>query len=52
MIRRNQRTGELAYYHCWMPRPMPLAVLVRVAGRRWTIEMCQAQCTHMCELAA
>jgi hypothetical protein len=38
MIRRNQRTGELAYYHCWMPRPMPLAVLVRVAGRRWTIE--------------
>jgi hypothetical protein len=25
---------------------------VAVAGRRWTIEMCQPQCTHICELAA
>jgi len=39
LIRRHQRTGELAFYRCWMPRPVPLAVLVRVAGRRWTIEM-------------
>ena len=38
MIRRNQRTGELAFYRCWMPRPVPLAVLVRVAGSRWRIE--------------
>jgi len=38
MVRRNQRTGELAFYRCWMPRPVPLAVLVRVAGRRWTVE--------------
>jgi hypothetical protein len=38
MVRRNQRTGEVAVYRCWMPRPVPLAVLVRVAGRRWTIE--------------
>ena len=38
LIRRHQRTGELAFYRCWMPRPVPLAVLVRVAGRRWTIE--------------
>jgi SRSO17 transposase len=38
MVRRNQRTGEVAFYRCWMPRPVPLAVLVRVAGRRWTIE--------------
>jgi SRSO17 transposase len=38
MIRRNQRTGELAYYHCFTPRPVPLAVLVKVAGRRWTVE--------------
>jgi SRSO17 transposase len=38
MIRRNQRTGELAYYRCSTPRPVPLAVLVNVAGRRWTIE--------------
>jgi SRSO17 transposase len=38
MVRRHQRTGELAFYRCWMPHPVPLAVLVRVAGRRWTIE--------------
>jgi SRSO17 transposase len=27
-----------AYYRCWTPRPTPLAVLVTVAGRRWSIE--------------
>jgi SRSO17 transposase len=38
MIRRNRTSGELAFYRCWMPHPVPLAVLVRVAGRRWSIE--------------
>jgi hypothetical protein len=38
MIRRNRKTGELAFYRCFTPRPVPLAVLVRVAGRRWTVE--------------
>jgi SRSO17 transposase len=38
MLRRNQRTGELAFYRCWTPRPVPLATLVRVAGSRWTVE--------------
>jgi SRSO17 transposase len=38
MVRRNQRTGELAFYRCYTPRPTPLAVLVKVAGRRWTVE--------------
>jgi hypothetical protein len=38
MVRRNQQTGELAFYRCFTPRPVPLAVLVRVAGRRWTVE--------------
>jgi hypothetical protein len=38
MVRRNQRTSELAFYRCWMPRPTPLATLVRVAGSRWTVE--------------
>ena len=33
LVRRNQRTGELAFYRCFVPRPVPLAVLVRVAGR-------------------
>jgi len=38
MVRRNQRTGELAFYRCFTPRPTPLATLVRVAGTRWTVE--------------
>ena len=38
LIRRNRKTGQLAFYRCWMPHPVPLATLVRVAGRRWTIE--------------
>jgi SRSO17 transposase len=38
MARRNRKRGELAFYRCWMPRPVPLATLVGVAGRRWSIE--------------
>ena len=38
LIRRTPRTGELAFYRCYAPRPVPLAALVRVAGRRWTAE--------------
>jgi SRSO17 transposase len=38
LIRRNIRTGELAFYRCWSPEPVPLPVLVRVAGTRWAIE--------------
>jgi len=38
MVRRNQRTGELAFYRCYTPGPVPLAMLVRVAGTRWTAE--------------
>jgi len=38
MIRRHQRTGELAFYRCFTPRPVPLSTLVHVAGIRWTVE--------------
>jgi SRSO17 transposase len=38
LIRRNNTTGELAFYRCWTPRPATLADLVRVAGIRWTVE--------------
>jgi SRSO17 transposase len=38
LIRRNRRTGELAFYRCYSPDPVPLATLVKVAGLRWTIE--------------
>ena len=32
LVRRNRKTGELAFSHCWTPRPVALATLVRVAG--------------------
>ncbi|MGH4001080.1 MAG: IS701 family transposase, partial [Pseudonocardiaceae bacterium] len=38
LVRRNRTTGELAFYRCYSPRRVPLAALVRVAGRRWRIE--------------
>jgi SRSO17 transposase len=38
LVRRNQTTGELAFYRCYSPQIVPLRELVRVAGRRWTIE--------------
>jgi SRSO17 transposase len=38
LMRRNRRTGETAFYRCYSPRRVALAELVRVAGRRWTIE--------------
>lgn len=38
LVRRNTATGELAFYRTWTPEPVPLATLVTVAGRRWTIE--------------
>jgi len=38
LIRRHQRTGELAYYLCWAPSPVPLNRLARVAGTRWAVE--------------
>src|SRR5690606_28148988 len=38
LIRRNRSTGELAYYRCYAPHPVPLGQLVTIAGRRWTVE--------------
>ncbi|GLH99917.1 transposase [Phytohabitans aurantiacus] len=38
LIRRHRTTGELAFYLCWSPHPVPLHTLVRVAGTRWSIE--------------
>ncbi|MFV0451989.1 MAG: IS701 family transposase [Propioniciclava sp.] len=38
MVRRNDSTGDLAYYRCWSARSVPLHTLARVAGRRWSIE--------------
>jgi SRSO17 transposase len=38
LIRRHRATRELAFYRCYAPRHVPLAVLVKIAGRRWTTE--------------
>ncbi|MFC0437855.1 transposase [Kutzneria buriramensis] len=38
LVWRNRRTGELAFYRCCAPGRVPLATLVRVAGRQWTVE--------------
>lgn len=38
LVRRNDTTGELAYYRCYSPTPVTLGEVVRVAGRRWTVE--------------
>ena len=38
LIRRNDKTRELAYLRCYSPRPATLHTLVRVAGQRWRIE--------------
>ncbi|MFE9046205.1 IS701 family transposase [Streptomyces sp. NPDC007818] len=38
LVRRNRRSGELAFYRCYSPHPVPLSTLVKVAGRRWTVE--------------
>jgi SRSO17 transposase len=45
LTRRNNTTGELAFYRCWSPQPVSLATLVRVAGIRWTVEMRHPWCT-------
>jgi hypothetical protein len=52
LVRRSRRDGELAFYACFAPVDTSLVGLVRVAGSRWAIEMCQPQCTHIRELAA
>jgi hypothetical protein len=37
-VRRHIRSGELAFYRCYLPEVVPLRELVRVAGRRWAVE--------------
>jgi SRSO17 transposase len=39
LVRRNDTTGEYAYYRCWHPdTTVDLAELARIAGRRWPVE--------------
>lgn len=38
LVRRNDKTGELAYYRCYSPQPAALGDYIRVAGWRWKVE--------------
>ena len=38
LVRRNPKTGELAFYLAWSPTRHPLRTLVRVAATRWAVE--------------
>ncbi|MFB9895695.1 IS701 family transposase, partial [Planobispora takensis] len=38
LIRRHPATGELAFYRCYAPAPVPLLRLVRIAGICWAVE--------------
>ncbi|WP_245601610.1 IS701 family transposase [Hamadaea tsunoensis] len=40
LLRRNETTGETAYYRCWSPTPVSLPTLTWTAGLRWPIESC------------
>ena len=52
LARRSvSRPDEIAYYLGYAPLDVAVDELVRVAGARWAIEMCQPQCTHKWELA-
>jgi len=38
LLMRRNRAGELAFYRCWTPQPVPLSTLITVAGTRWAVE--------------
>jgi hypothetical protein len=39
LARRHRYTGQLSYYRCWTPGPVPLSRLIAIASARWRIEM-------------
>jgi SRSO17 transposase len=38
LARRHRYTGQLSYYRCWTPEPVPLSRLIAIAVFRWRIE--------------
>ena len=38
LARRHRYTGQLSYYRCWIPGPVPLSKLIAIASARWRIE--------------
>lgn len=48
--RHRERPDERAYYLCWGPSGTGWEQLVRVAGRRWSVEECIARAKGECGL--
>jgi SRSO17 transposase len=38
LARRHRYTGQLSFYRCWAPGPVPLSRLIATASARWRIE--------------
>jgi SRSO17 transposase len=38
LARRHRYTGQLSFYRCWTPGPVPLSKLIATASARWRIE--------------
>ncbi len=38
LARRHRYTGQLSFYRCWTPGPVPLSRLIATASARWKIE--------------
>jgi SRSO17 transposase len=38
LVRRHRYTGQMSFYRCWAPGPVPLSKLIAVASTRWRIE--------------
>jgi SRSO17 transposase len=38
LARRHRYTGQLSFYRCWTPGPVPLSKLIAIASARWRIE--------------
>jgi hypothetical protein len=38
LARRHRYTGQLSFYRCWTPGPVPLSRLIAIAVTRWRIE--------------
>ena len=38
LARRHRYTGQLSFYRCWTPEPVPLSRLIAIASARWRIE--------------
>jgi SRSO17 transposase len=45
LARRHRYTGQLSFYRCWTPGPVPLSKLIAIASARWNRRRSPAQQT-------